>query len=102
MPGLYLAAIVGAFAGVILLDRRLALGLWSVPTAIAIVVVEAAFLAFDVLGAGGGWFATEARWTLASWPPGIPLEEPLLLAFITTWAIALHRLAARWTDEDRT
>jgi lycopene cyclase domain-containing protein len=100
MPGLYLLAILGAFAGVALLDHRFQLRLARPATLAAIVVVEIAFLAFDVLGASGGWFATNSNWVVASWPPGIPLEEPLLLAFITVWAIALYRLAGRWTGED--
>ena len=100
MPGLYLAAIVGSFAGLALLDRRFRLGLWSPPTLAAIVVVEVAFLTFDLLGASRDWFATNTDWVIAYWPPGIPPEEPLLLAFITAWAIALYRLAERWTGED--
>jgi lycopene cyclase domain-containing protein len=100
MPGLYLAAIVGSFVGVLILDRRLRLGLASRATVAAIVVVEVAFLAFDAIGAARGWFATDPDWVVALWPPGIPLEEPLLLAFITVWAIALYRLAGRWTGED--
>jgi hypothetical protein len=100
VPGLYLAAIVASFAGIALLERRFRLGLWSRPTLAAVVVVEAAFLAFDLLGAARGWFATDTDWVIAYWPPGIPPEEPLLLAFITVWAIALHRLAERWTGED--
>jgi hypothetical protein len=33
-------------------------------------------------------------------PPGIPPEEPLLLAFITVWAILLYRVAGRLTGEE--
>lgn len=99
MPGLYLAAIVGSFAGLALLDRRFRLGLASRATLAAIIVVEVAFLAFDLLGASRGWFATNTDWVIASWPPGIPPEELVLLAFIATWSIALYRLAERWTGE---
>jgi hypothetical protein len=100
MPGLYLAAILGSFAGVGLLDRRYQLGLRSRPTLVAVVVVQVAFLAFDLLGAGRGWFSSSPDWVIATWLPGIPLEEPLLLAFITLWAITLYRLAGRLTGED--
>jgi hypothetical protein len=100
MPGLYLAAIVGSFAGLALLDRRFRLGLWSRATLAAIVVVEVAFLVFDLLGAARGWFATNTDWVIAYWQPGIPPEEILLLAFIATWAVALYRLAERWTGEE--
>jgi len=99
MPGLYLAAIVGSFAGLALLDRRFRLGLASRATLAAIVVVEVAFLAFDLLGASRGWFATNKDWVIAYWPPGIPPEELFLLAFIATFSIALYRLGERWTGE---
>ena len=102
MPGLYLAAILGSFAGVALLDRRFRLGLGSRATLVAIVVVEVAFLAFDLVGASRGWFASNTDWVIAYWAPGIPPEEPLLLAFITVWSIALYRLAGRWTGEEPT
>jgi lycopene cyclase domain-containing protein len=100
MPGLYLAAILGSFAGVVLLDRRYQLGLRSRPTLVAVAVVQVAFLAFDLLGAARGWFASNPDWVIETWLPGIPLEEPLLLAFITLWAITLYRLAGRFTGED--
>jgi hypothetical protein len=99
MPGLYLAAILFSLAGLPLIDRRFRLGLASRSTVVAIVVVEVAFLAFDWLGASGGWFASEPRWVVALFPPGIPLEEPLLLAFIACWSIVLYRFVDRWTGE---
>ncbi len=100
VPGLYLVAILVSLVGAFVIDRRLRLGLWSRATAAAIVVVEVAFLLFDLLGASGGWFASSDRWVVAIVPPGIPPEEPLLLAFITVWALLLYRLAGRLTGED--
>jgi len=100
VPGLYLVAIVLSFVGAALIDRGLRLGLWSRATAAAIVVVEIAFLAFDLIGAAGGWFASNPAWVVAIVPPGIPPEEPLLLAFITVWAILLYRVAGRLTGEE--
>jgi hypothetical protein len=101
MPGLYLAAILLSFVGVVLIDRRLALGIWCRSTAVAIVVVEVAFLAFDAIGAARGWFASDPRWVVAIVPPGIPPEEPLLLAFITLWAILLYLFAERRLGGER-
>ena len=95
MPGLYLAAIVLSLVGVLLIDRRLALGLWRRSTVAAVIVVEVAFLAFDAVGSARGWFASDPRWVVAVVPPGIPPEEPLLLAFIAVWAILLYLLAER-------
>jgi hypothetical protein len=100
VPGLYLAAILASLVGAFVIDRRLRLGLWSRATVVAIVVVEVAFLAFDALGAAGGWFASNPTWVVAIVPPGIPPEEPLLLAFITVWAILLYRVAGRLTGEE--
>ena len=101
MPGLYLATILLSLVGVILIDRRLALGLWRRATAVAIVVVEVEFLAFDAIGSTRGWFASDPRWVVAIMPPGIPPEEPLLLAFITVWAILLYLLAERFVGGER-
>ncbi len=101
MPGLYLAAIVLSLAGLPLIDRRFHLGLLGRPTAAAIVVVELAFLAFDWIGASRGWFASAPAWVVALFPPGIPLEEPLLLAFIACWSIVLYRLIERWAGGTR-
>jgi apolipoprotein N-acyltransferase len=100
VPGLYLLAILVSFVGAAVIDRRLRLGLWSRATAAAIVAVEVAFLAFDAIGSAGGWFASNPTWVVAIVPPGIPPEEPLLLAFITVWAIVLHRIAGKVTGED--
>ena len=101
MPGLYLAAILLSLVGVILIDRRLALGLMRPATVVAIVVVEVAYLAFAAIGSARGWFASDPRWVVAIVLPGIPPEEPLLLAFITVWAILLYRLAERLLGEER-
>jgi hypothetical protein len=100
VPGLYLLAILLSFVGAALIDRRLRLGLWSRATAAAILVVEVAFLVFDAVGAAGGWFASNPTWVIAVVPPGIPPEEPLLLAFITVWALLLYRVTGRVTGEE--
>ena len=100
MPGLYLAAILLSLVGVVLIDRRLRLGLWRRAILVAVVIVEVAFLAFDAIGAARGWFASDPRWVVAIVPPGIPPEEPLLLAFIAVWAIVLYRVAERLLDRD--
>lgn len=100
VPGLYLLAILLAFVGAAMVDRRLRLGLWSRATAAAILVVEIAFLAFDAIGAAGGWFASNPTWVVAIVAPGIPPEEPFLLAFITVWALLLYRVAGHVTGEE--
>jgi hypothetical protein len=100
MPApLYLVAILASFAGMVIIDRRWRLGAFGRPLLVAIVVVEVAFLAFDVVGAWRGWFATETTTVIAYVPPGIPPEEPLLLAFLTTFSVVVWRIAGRLTGE---
>lgn len=85
---LYLIAILVSFTGVLVLDRRWlpTIGPRRVLRTVAITVPL--FLAFDVLGAARGWFASDPRLNLLIVPPGVPVEEPLLLAFITLVSIS--------------
>lgn len=100
-PYAYLLAILVSFAGMVVIDRRWRLGVVGRRLVVAIVVVEVAFLlVFDVLGSARGWFATNPDFVIALGPLGIPLEEPLLLAFLTTFTIVVDRIAGRLTGED--
>lgn len=86
---LYLAAILISFIGVVTLDRALDLGIVSrrwLRTALATVAL---FLAFDLTGAARGWFFSSPRYNVLIVPPGIPLEEPILLTFLTLVSLAL-------------
>lgn len=93
----YLAAIMLAAAGMLLIDRRYGLGVAGRPLLVAIVVVEVVFLAFDLLGSARGWFESNPDYVIGIIPPGIPPEEPLLLAFLTLFTAVVFRLAGRWT-----
>ena len=95
MPGLYLLVILASFAGVSLLAHRFLPGVVSVRLLRPIAVVLVAFLAFDVIGAGRGWFASNLDWVIAYVPPGIPPEEPLLLAFLALFSIVLFEAFRR-------
>lgn len=100
MPApLYLLTILVSFAGMVIIDRRWRLDAFGRPLLVAIVVVEVGFLAFDIVGAWRGWFATDPTTVIAYLPPGIPPEEPLLLAFLTTFSVVVHRLAGRLTGD---
>ncbi len=99
MPGLYLGVIVLSYAGVALLARRFlpgTLGRGLVRATIAVLLV---FLSFDALGSARGWFASSRDWVVAIVAPGIPLEEPLLLAFLALFAVVVLGLARRALDE---
>jgi lycopene cyclase domain-containing protein len=85
---LYLITILASAAGVLVLDRRW-LGCITPRRVLRTVAVTVPlFLAFDVLGAARGWFASDPRLNLLIIPPGVPVEEPLLLAFITLVSIS--------------
>jgi hypothetical protein len=89
VPGPYLLIILASFVGVGLLARRLLPGVVSWRLARPIVAVLAVFLAFDALGAARGWFASSRDWVVAYLEPGIPPEEPLLLAFLALFSVVL-------------
>jgi xanthine/uracil permease len=89
VPGLYLAVILVSLAGVSLLARRHLPGVMSRRLVAPVAAVLVVFLAFDVVGAARGWFASNEDWVVAYWEPGIPPEEPLLLAFLALFSIVL-------------
>ena len=95
MPGLYLLVIVVSLAGVSLLAHRFLPGVVSPRQLRPIAAVLVAFLAFDVIGAGRGWFASNLDWVVAYVPPGIPPEEPLLLAFLALFSVVLFEAFRR-------
>lgn len=91
----YLVALLLGWGGTLLLDRRLRLGAAGWRLARAIAVTVPIFLAFDAVGAGRGWFASSPRLNSVIVPPGIPLEEPVLLGFLCLVSIVLWRLSGR-------
>jgi hypothetical protein len=95
VPGLYLLVILVSFAGVGLLAHRFLPGVVSLRLLRPIAGVLVAFLAFDVIGAGRGWFASNLDWVVAYIPPGIPPEEPLLLTFLALFSIVLFEAFRR-------
>lgn len=89
VPGLYLFVILVSIAGVGLLARRFLPGVVGRRLLAPVLAVLAVFLAFDAVGAARGWFASSLDWVVASVPPGIPPEEPLLLGFLALFSIVL-------------
>jgi hypothetical protein len=86
---------------VLYLERRLTLGALGKPLARAVAVTVPAFLALDALGAARGWFHSDPGMNAAIFPPGISLEEPLLLAFLVLISVVLWRAASRWSGQKR-
>ncbi|MGC8633454.1 MAG: hypothetical protein ACP5VP_02105 [Candidatus Limnocylindrales bacterium] len=89
----YLAVLLVSLAGVATLDRRLGAGITSAAVRGRLLFTVAAtlvpFLAFDALGAARGWFASDPARVILVVPPGVPLEEPVLLAFLAVLSAAL-------------
>lgn len=95
MPGAYLAAILVSLVGVTLLARRFLPGVVSARLLRPVAAVLIAFLAFDLAGSARGWFASNPDWVIAIVEPGIPPEEPLLLAFLALFSVVLFEAFRR-------
>ena len=90
MPFLYLAALLVALAGMVVLDRRFGLFFWRSPIRAAIVLAVGLvfFLVWDLQGIRLGiFFRGETSFMTGwEWAPQLPLEEPfflLLLCYLT-------------------
>jgi lycopene cyclase domain-containing protein len=90
MSFLYLAALLVALAGMVVLDRRFSLFIWRGPARAAIVLAVGLvfFLAWDLQGIGLGIFfrGETTLMTGWQWAPQLPFEEPfflLLLCYLT-------------------
>ncbi|MDA8332617.1 MAG: hypothetical protein M0027_15715 [Candidatus Dormibacteraeota bacterium] len=89
----YLAALVLSWGGVLWLGFRVRLGLEPRRVLRAMVLTVALFLAFDAAGVLRGWFRSSPTYNVVFFPPGIPLEEPVLLGFLVLLSVSLYRLA---------
>lgn len=99
MPGVYLAALLVSFAGMLMLDRRFRLAFWGAPTraAAAVGIGTAFFLVWDAVGIATGVFVKGASPLLigVDLAPHLPLEEPIFLAFLCHLALVLHAAVLR-------
>ena len=95
MRYLYLAAPVLSWGGVLGLGFRVRLGVEPRRVLRAVVVTVPLFLVFDAAGVLRGWFRSSPTYHVVFFPPGIPLEEPLLLGFLVLLSVTLYRLAMR-------
>lgn len=108
MPGLYLAALLVSFAGVLVLDLRFGIVARRAPWATvgAVALGTAFFLAWDAVGIVTGVFVKGGSPLLVGidLAPHLPLEEPVFLAFLSylglvAWAAALRLRARREEPE---
>ena len=92
----YLSAIALSASGVALAARRLRLDVCGHRLLRAAAITVPVFLLLDAAGAARGWFRSNPDLNVAIVPPGISLEEPLLLSFLVLLSIVLWRAAGRW------
>jgi lycopene cyclase domain-containing protein len=105
MPGAYLLILLVSLGGIIALDARLRLVLWSAPRpssdegrAIAAVLVGTVFfLAWDAVGIATGVFVKgDSPYLLGiDLAPHLPVEEPVFLAFLCYLALVVHAAVIR-------
>lgn len=99
MSYLYLAALVVALAGMVVLDRRFALFFWrSAPRAGVVLAVGLAFfLVWDLQGIRLGiFFRGETSFMTGwQWAPELPLEEPFFLLLLCYLAMNLYGFVTR-------
>ncbi len=96
---LYLAALLVALAGMVVLDRRLRLFFWrdARRAAIVLIVGLAFFLVWDLQGIRLGiFFRGETSFmTGVQWAPQLPLEEPFFLVLLCYLAMNLYGFLTR-------
>ena len=91
----YLSVLLVGLAGVLTFDRQLVPTVFGARLTRALLITVPLFLAFDLAGSARGWFFSSPRLNTAIVPPGIPLEEPMLLGFLTILSVTLWQTARR-------
>ena len=102
---LYLAALLVALTGMVVVDRRFGLFLWRDRRRAAIVLVVGIlfFLAWDIAGVGFGIFfrgETDFMTGLQVWPE-IPLEEVFFLTLLCYLTMNVYNGVLRFAEHRR-
>ncbi|MEQ1735789.1 MAG: lycopene cyclase domain-containing protein [Rhodoglobus sp.] len=101
----YLAALLVALTGMVLLDRRLGLFFWAAPWRAAVVLVVGLlfFLAWDLVGVGlGVFFRGETQFmTGLQVAPEVPLEEVFFLLLLCYLTMNVYGWLARWLSRPK-
>jgi lycopene cyclase domain-containing protein len=105
VSGLYLAGLLVALAGMVVLDIRYRLFFRRAPlrAAIVLVVGVAFFLAWDAAGVGLHiFFRGGSTWLLGvQLAPEVPLEEVFFLALLCYLTMNVYGAGSRWLSRRR-
>jgi lycopene cyclase domain-containing protein len=106
MGFLYLAALLVALVGMVMLDRRFSLFFWrdARRAAIVLAVGLAFFLVWDLQGIRLGIFfrGETTLMTGWQWAPQLPLEEPFFLLLLCYLTMNVYGLVSRVRPEGGT
>lgn len=95
----YLAALLIALTGMVMLDRRFRLFFWAAPWRAAIVLLVGLvfFLAWDLAGVGLGIFFRGETAFMTGWQvaPEVPLEEVFFLTLLCYLAMNVFGFVSR-------
>jgi lycopene cyclase domain-containing protein len=100
MSFLYLAALLIALTGMVVLDRRFGLFFWrdSRRAAIVLLVGLVFFLAWDLVGVSGGIFFRGETFFMTGLQvaPEVPVEEVFFLTLLCYLTMNVYGAASRW------
>lgn len=105
MNWLYLLALLGSIAGMMILDARFKVVLFqrAFSTVLMVGFGVAALIIVDLYAIEHAIFVRgESPYLLGIWlTPHIPLEEPIFLAFLSYCTLVIYGLLNRWAETRR-
>lgn len=105
MNWLYLLALLGSIAGMMILDARFKVALFqrALSTVLMVGFGVAALIIVDLYAIEHAIFVRgESPYLLGIWlTPHIPLEEPIFLAFLSYCTLVIYGLLNRWAETRR-
>ncbi|MEX3631795.1 lycopene cyclase domain-containing protein [Rothia sp. LK2492] len=105
MNWLYLLALLGSIAGMMILDARFKVALFrrALSTVLMVGFGVAALIIVDLYAIEHAIFVRgESPYLLGIWlTPHIPLEEPIFLAFLSYCTLVIYGLLNRWVETRR-
>lgn len=102
MSGLYLAALLGSFTGVALIDHRWRLAFFARPRATTLAVLAGALvlLTWDLIGISEGIFRIGDSPAMlgVELAPHLPPEELVFVTFLPYCSLVAYTAASKWFE----